>query len=212
MEAAQADPEGAPWLPLVVYQGLVPAGTLEGLQAEAAAEAAAAAAVAAGGAGNAAAMPAVVLPSSRHSSSSSNSSGSVSLASSSGNGNGNSSSGAADWQVAALAAPLSPHREVQQQQQQPEEQQQQQQQAAPLAVLVDAGWQPLRHGVESPPLRAHWSDHYEETARQPEIVALAPWVADRWKRRRARAAARSGGESSSASDTDSSGSEPEDTS
>ncbi|KAL4428836.1 hypothetical protein ABPG77_005274 [Micractinium sp. CCAP 211/92] len=162
MEAAQADPEGALWLPLVVYQGLVPAGTLEGLQAEAAAEAAAAAAVAAGGAGNAAAMPAVP--------------------------------------------------EVQLQQQQPEEQQQQQQQAAPLAVLVDAGWQPLRHGVESPPLRAHWSDHYEETARQPEIVALAPWVADRWKRRRARAAARSGGESSSASGTDSSGSEPEDTS
>lgn len=93
-----------------------------------------------------------------------------------------------------------------------QQQQRQQQPAAPLAQLVPAGWQPLRHGVEAPPLLAHWSEHYVETARQPEVVTLAPWVADRWKRRRARAAARSGGESSAGSSADSSGSEPEDAS
>ena len=51
-----------------------------------------------------------------------------------------------------------------------------------------AGWRLLRHGATPPSYGAHWSTYYERHARQPQVIALAPWVAKRWERRQQRAA------------------------
>lgn len=48
------------------------------------------------------------------------------------------------------------------------------------------GWQPLRHGAAVPSLLAHWSSYYEQNARRPEVVQLAPWVARLYEKRLAR--------------------------
>ncbi|PSC74940.1 Metallo-dependent [Micractinium conductrix] len=148
MEEARSDSVGAPWLPLCVYAGLLPAGTMDALRAQAPA-----------GAGGAAGAAAAAGPAAA-----------AAAAAPAGRGSGSTAGDGADA-------------------------------ARQLRALQAQGWQPLRHGVQAPYQQAHWSDYYLTHARNPEIITLAPWVADRWVRRRARAAARRGGSGSDSSDS-----------
>lgn len=91
--------------------------------------------------------------------------------------------------------PLAGLQQQQQQQQHPTPGLQQPQQR-PQGAWAAQGWQPLRHGAMAPPLRAQWSDHYAQTVRRPDDVAMAPWVAKLYERRqRAAGGGASGGES-----------------
>eukprot|EP00887_Chlorella_sp_A99_P001860 scaffold19.g1860.t1 len=58
--------------------------------------------------------------------------------------------------------------------------------AQALAAWAAAGLVPLRWGAMAAPLGAHWSAYYASFPRQPHVTTLAPWVARRYAKRRAR--------------------------